>query len=63
MSPVDYRLILVFAQFANYFVLLEKAEEYNLPNDLRCGDWRKLDNTKIEKIINWLRTDQKNTYT
>ena len=39
---------------AGIVVLLEKAKEYNLPADLCFGDWRKLDDLKIEKIINWL---------
>ncbi len=39
---------------AGIAVLLDKAEENNLPADLRFGDWRKLDDAKIEKIINWL---------
>ncbi len=43
---------------AGIAALLEKAEEYNLPVDLRFGDWRKLDDSKIEKIINWLWTGQ-----
>ena len=54
---------------AGIAVLLEKAEENNLsggqtglPGDLRFGDWRKLDDVKIEKIINWLWADQTCTY-
>jgi len=43
---------------AGIAVLLEKAEEYNLPGDLRFGDWRKLDDVKIEKIINRLWAGQ-----
>ena len=39
---------------AGIAVLLEKADENNLPIALRFGDWRKLDDVKIEKIINWL---------
>jgi len=41
---------------AGIAVLLQKAEEYNLPEDLRCGDWRKLDVVRIERILNWLWT-------
>jgi len=40
---------------AGIAILLQKAQEYDLPEDLRFGDWRKLDETKIEKIVNWLR--------
>ena len=35
-------------------VLLQKAEEYNLPDDLRCGDRSQLDQVRIGKILNWL---------
>jgi len=41
---------------AGIAVLLQKAEEYNLPNDLRCADRRKLDEVRIERILNWLWT-------
>lgn len=34
--------------------LLKKADENNLPEDLRFGDWRKLDKVKTEELINWL---------
>ena len=43
---------------AGIAVLLQKAEENNLPEDLRFSDWRKLDNAQIEKIFNWLETGQ-----
>jgi len=39
---------------AGIAVLLQKVEENNLPEDLRFGDWRKLDDAQIEKIFNWL---------
>ena len=48
---------------AGIAVLLEKADENNLPGDLRFGDWRKLNDYKIEKIINWLWTGQTSKYT
>ncbi|MHC4462788.1 MAG: mannitol dehydrogenase family protein, partial [Planctomycetota bacterium] len=47
---------------AGIAVLLEKAEENNLPADLRFGDWRKLDDAKIEKIINWIWNERKGKY-
>ncbi len=47
---------------AGIAVLLEAAEENNLPADLRFGNWRKLDDDKIEKIINWLWKGQKSKY-
>jgi mannitol-1-phosphate 5-dehydrogenase len=46
---------------AGIAVLLEKAQEYNLSSDLRFADWRKLDGSNIEKILNWLWKGQ--TYT
>jgi mannitol-1-phosphate/altronate dehydrogenase len=39
---------------AGITVLLQKAEEYNLPDDLSCGDRRQLDELRIERILNWL---------
>jgi mannitol-1-phosphate 5-dehydrogenase len=39
---------------AGIAVLMQKAEEYNLPDDLCCGDRRKLDEVRIESILNWL---------
>jgi mannitol-1-phosphate/altronate dehydrogenase len=43
---------------AGIAVLLKKAEEYSLPGDLRFGDWRKLNDAKIENIVNWLWAGQ-----
>jgi mannitol-1-phosphate/altronate dehydrogenase len=48
---------------AGVAVLLYKADENNLPGDLRFGDWRKLNDSKIEKIINWLWAGQTSKYT
>jgi len=31
-----------------------KGQKYNLHDNLRFGDWRKLDDDSIEKIIHWL---------
>ena len=47
---------------AGIAVLLEKAEEYNLPGELRFVDWHKLNDSKIEKIINWLWAGQTSKY-
>jgi mannitol-1-phosphate 5-dehydrogenase len=47
---------------AGIAALLEKAEEYNLPDDLRFGNWRELNDSKIEKIINWLWKGQTSIY-
>jgi mannitol-1-phosphate 5-dehydrogenase len=43
---------------AGIAVLLEKAQEYNLPSDLRLGNWRELDNSKIKKIVGWVWNGQ-----
>jgi mannitol-1-phosphate 5-dehydrogenase len=48
---------------AGIAVLLNNAEENNLPADLRFGKWQKLDNANIEKIINWLWSGKTNNYT
>jgi len=48
---------------AGIAVLLKKAEENNLPADLRFGNWQKLDAGQIEKIINWLWSGKTNKYT
>jgi mannitol-1-phosphate 5-dehydrogenase len=48
---------------AGIALLLQKADEYNLPSDLQAEQWRELDDTKIEKIINWLWSGQTNKYT
>jgi len=47
---------------AGIAVLLEAADENNLPIALRFGDWRKLNDSKIEKIINWLWAGQTSQY-
>jgi mannitol-1-phosphate 5-dehydrogenase len=39
---------------AGLAVLLEKADEHNLPANLRFADWRKLDMSQIEQIICWV---------
>ncbi|UCC97340.1 MAG: hypothetical protein JSW66_16020 [Phycisphaerales bacterium] len=41
---------------AGIAVLLKKAEEYHLPEDLRLGDWRMLDTSQLKGILNWLWT-------
>jgi mannitol-1-phosphate/altronate dehydrogenase len=43
---------------AGIAVLGQKAGEYDLPQDLRVGDWRTLDVTGIERIITWLWSGQ-----
>ena len=39
---------------AGIAALLKKAEKNNLPSNLQFGDWRKLDNAKIKKVIGWI---------
>ncbi len=46
---------------AGVAILLDKAKEYNLPGDLCFTDWRKLDGSSIENILDWLWNGQ--TYT
>ena len=53
---------MAFGAIAGIAVLLDKAEEYNLPTDLRFADWRKLDDSKIENILNWLWKGQTSTH-
>ena len=35
-------------------LLLNKAQEYNLPDDLCCCNWQALDESQIERILKWL---------
>jgi mannitol-1-phosphate/altronate dehydrogenase len=48
---------------AGIAVLLQKTDEYNLPADLHVSQWQKLDDEKIEGIINWLWSGKTNNYT
>jgi mannitol-1-phosphate 5-dehydrogenase len=47
---------------AGLAVLGEKADEYNLPANLRFTDWRGLDGTQIEEIIRWVWKGQSSPY-
>ena len=47
---------------AGIALLLQKADDYNLPPDLKAEKWQNLDSTKIEKIINWLWSEQTNKF-
>ena len=47
---------------AGIAILLEKAQEYNLQSDLRFGNWRRLDDLRIEKIISWVWNGQTSTH-
>lgn len=53
---------MALAAIAGVAVLLKKANEYDLPVNLCFGDWRKLDNAGIEKIIKWLWKGQTTTH-
>ena len=48
---------------AGIVVLQAEAEKYDLPDDMRCRDWRELDHLQIEKILRWLWNDRKNGHT
>lgn len=39
---------------AGIAVLLQNAQQYNLPKELHFTDWLKLDDAKIERIVSWL---------
>jgi mannitol-1-phosphate 5-dehydrogenase len=45
---------MALAAMAGIAVLMKKAREYDLPDDLCFDDWSRLDNDGIEKIIKWL---------
>lgn len=47
---------------AGIAVLLEKAEENDLVSDLRFGDWQKLSEVEIEKIIKWIWSTEYGQY-
>ncbi len=47
---------------AGIALLLENADEYNLPLDLRCDDWRRLDGSSICNIILWLWQGRQNKF-
>jgi len=39
---------------AGITLLLDKAEEYCLPDELRLKDWLKMEHGQVEQILNWL---------
>lgn len=47
---------------AGICVLLHKAEENNLPSELRFGDWRTLEDGDIQRILNWIWKGQTDRY-
>jgi len=48
---------------AGIAVLLDKAGEYGLPDDLRCRDQRELDYAKVEGILRWIWRGRRGKYT
>ncbi len=52
-SAIEPRNMAIGAM-AGIAVLIEQAEQYNLPATLRFGDWRKLSTPEIEAILNWV---------
>lgn len=44
-------------------LLKDPTEGKDLPDDLRFGDWRKLNNAEIEKILLWIWNDETGKYT
>ena len=50
---------LALGALAGIAVLLEKSDEYKLPESLRLSSWRKLDHINIEKILTWLWNGKK----
>lgn len=53
---------MVLGAMAGIAVLLEKADENNLPRSLCHRDWRRLNDAGIEKIINWIWSEQRVKY-
>ena len=47
---------------AGIALLLNKAEENKLPAELRFGDWRKTEDSEIERILDWLWNNVKAEY-
>jgi mannitol-1-phosphate 5-dehydrogenase len=43
-------------------LLLQKAQEYNLSEDLRFGDWRQLNEAQIKRILNWVWRGETSEY-
>ncbi|MHC4755767.1 MAG: mannitol dehydrogenase family protein [Planctomycetota bacterium] len=57
IEPVNMAL----GAIAGVAFLLQRANENDLPDDLRFEDWRKADDTAIEEILHWIwaKTDSK----
>jgi len=49
---------LAVGALAGLAVLIEQAEQYGLPEDMRFGDWRRLDAAQLGRFLKWLWKDQ-----
>ncbi len=58
IEPVNMAL----GAMAGIAVILQRAKEDKLPDDLNYGDWRVLTADKIEKLIKWTWQGQTNKY-
>jgi len=54
---------LALGALAGIAVLLDKADEYKLPNNLYLSGWRELDLVQIEKILKWLWNEKRCVHT
>ncbi len=45
---------LAIGALAGLAVLIEQAEQYGLPEDVRFGDWRRLDAAQLGRLLKWL---------
>jgi len=48
---------------AGIAVLLQEAEDNNLPDNFRSRDWRELNNAEIERIVRWIWNDETGKHT
>jgi mannitol-1-phosphate/altronate dehydrogenase len=54
---------LALGALAGIAVLLDKADEYKLHNNLCLSDWRELDRVQIEEILKWLWNEKRCVHT
>jgi mannitol-1-phosphate/altronate dehydrogenase len=48
---------------AGIAVLMKEAQEYGLPSDLHCDDWRRLNTAQTKRILQWVWSGQTSKYT
>lgn len=53
---------MAIAAVAGIAMLMEDADQYDLPADLHCDDWRDLTAAAIRRILNWLWNGQTCSY-